>query len=196
MGVFKKTVWKPGTMLYPLPAVMVTCGEYKDSGDTSECNIITVSWAGTICSEPPMLSVSIRPERFSYAMIKRTGQFAVNLTTRDLAYAADICGVKSGRDMDKFKRLKLTPLKAKEIVCPIIGESPVNIECETVDIKQLGSHDIFMAKVLCVHADSALIDKKGVFDMEKAGLIAYSHGKYHALGKYLGHFGYSVRKNK
>lgn len=183
-------------MLYPLPAVLISCGEYNGGDDTSKSNIITVSWAGTVCSEPAMLSVSIRPERFSHGIIKRTGQFAVNLTTKELAYVTDLCGVKSGRNIDKFKKFKLTPQKAEHISAPIIGESPVNIECETVEVKKLGSHDMFIAKVLCVHADKRFMDKKGVFDMEKAGLIAYSHGKYHALGKYLGSFGYSVRKKR
>lgn len=191
-----KTVWKPGTMLYPLPAVLVTCGHYGADGDTSKCNILTVSWAGTICSQPPMLSISVRPERHSHAMIKRSGYFAVNLTTEKLAFATDFCGVRSGRDSDKFKKMHLTPKKAQHIPCPIIEESPVNIECETVEVKKLGSHDMFIAKVLCVHADKALLNKKGVLDLEKAGLIAYSHGKYYSLGKYLGHFGYSVRKKR
>lgn len=183
-------------MLYPVPAVLISCGQYNGGTDTSKSNIITVAWTGTVCSEPAMLSISIRPERHSHAIIKKTGQFAVNLTTKDLAFATDWCGVRSGEDIDKFKKLGLTPLKARSVSCPIIGESPINIECETTEIKKLGSHDMFIAKVLCVHASKRYIDKKGVFDLEKAGLIAYSHGKYRALGKYLGHFGYSVRKNK
>lgn len=196
MKAIEKTVWKPGTMLYPAPAVLVSCGEYKGGTDTSKSNIITIAWTGTVCSEPAMLSVSIRPERFSHGIIKKTGQFAVNLTTKELAFATDWCGVKSGKDFDKFKKLGLTPAKAKFVSCPIIGESPINIECETIEIKQLGSHDMFIAKVLCVHASKKFMDNKGVFDMKKAGLIAYSHGKYFSLGDYLGHFGYSVRKKR
>jgi flavin reductase (DIM6/NTAB) family NADH-FMN oxidoreductase RutF len=196
MKDFEKTVWKPGTMLYPVPAVLISCGQYSGGADTSKSNIITVAWTGTVCSDPAMLSISIRPERHSHAIIKKTGQFAVNLTTKDLAFATDWCGVRSGKDIDKFKKLGLTPLKARSVSCPIIGESPINIECETTEIKKLGSHDMFIAKVLCVHASKRYMGKKGVFDLEKAGLIAYSHGKYHTLGKYLGHFGYSVRKKK
>lgn len=194
MKTNQKITWKPGTMLYPLPAVLVSCGVYHDNNDTSKSNIITISWAGTICSEPPMLSISIRPERYSYKIIKDTGYFVVNLTNKKLVHATDFCGVKSGKDIDKFKKLKLTPQKAKFVPCPIILESPVNIECKTKQIVKLGSHDMFIAEVLCVHVDKSLVNSKNVLNLEKSNLIAYSHGKYYTLGKYLGHFGFSVRK--
>jgi flavin reductase (DIM6/NTAB) family NADH-FMN oxidoreductase RutF len=188
--MFKQT-WPPGTMLYPLPAVMVSCGDKPDN-----YNIITISWTGTICSDPAMTYVSIRPSRRSHEIIKRTGEFVINLTNEELAYAADFCGVKSGKELNKFKNLKLTPLKAKHVRAPLIKESPINIECGVTEIKPLGSHDMFIAKVLCVHADKEFLNEKGSLDLQKAGLICYSHGKYYALGKYLGHFGYSIRKNK
>jgi len=193
MELNEKKIWKPGTMLYPLPAVLVSCGELKNEKDTSNCNIITLSWAGTICSEPPMLSISIRPERYSYKIIKKTGYFVVNLTTKRLAYATDFCGVKSGKDIDKFKKLNLSAQKSNFSNCPLITESPINIECKTQNIIKLGSHDMFIAKVLCVHVDKKLIYKNSL-KLEKANLIAYSHGNYYLLGKYLGHFGFSVRK--
>ncbi|MFA5105157.1 MAG: flavin reductase family protein [Candidatus Margulisiibacteriota bacterium] len=191
-----KAVWKPGTMIYPLPAVMVTCGTYEGGGDTSKSNIITLAWVGTICSEPAMCSISVRPSRYSHDIIRKNNEFVVNLTTKDLVFEMDYCGVKSGRDMDKFKKLKLTPLRAKMVKAPLIKESPVNIECRVEEIKKLGSHDLFIAKVLCIHADDKYMDKTGKFDLEKAGLICYSHGQYYCLGKKLGHFGFSVRKRK
>ncbi len=190
----EKALWKPGTMLYPLPAVMVTCGEYEGGGKTAKSNIITLAWVGTICSEPAMVSISVRPSRYSHELIKKSGEFVINLTTKKLAYATDWCGVKSGRQVDKFKQMKLTPVKAEMVKAPLIKESPLNIECQVTEIKELGSHDMFMAKVLCIHADKEFINKKGQFDLEAADPISYSHGQYYVLGKNLGKFGFSVRK--
>jgi flavin reductase (DIM6/NTAB) family NADH-FMN oxidoreductase RutF len=185
----EKVLWKPGTMVYPLPAVLVSCG------DSPECyNILTIGWTGTVCSEPAMTYVSIRPSRLSHGLIKRTGEFVINLTTPGLAFAADLCGVRSGRTVNKFKDLKLTPLKARHVKAPLIAQSPMNIECRVTEVKPLGSHDMFLARVLCVHADKQYLDKKGGFDMARCGLLCFAHGKYYSMGKYLGHFGFSVRK--
>lgn len=185
----EKVSWKPGNMLYPLPVVMVSC---KREGEKP--NIITAAWAGTICSSPVMLSVSIRPERYSHKIIKETGEFVVNLVTRDLVFATDYCGVKSGRDVDKFKEMNLTPYDSKNINAPGIKESPVNLECKVVDIRELGSHDLFIAEVLGVTVDSRYMDEKEKFHLNQSGLVAYSHGEYFELGKKLGSFGYSVKK--
>lgn len=187
----EKQLWKPGNMLYPLPVVMVsvTDGEGRD-------NIITVAWAGTICSDPPMLSISVRPERFSYSMLKQTGEFVVNLVTEKLVYATDYCGVKSGRDIDKFKELKLTRLPAAQVEAPLIGESPVNLECRVKQVIPLGSHDMFLAEIVAVHADQQYMDEKGKFHLDQACPVVYSHGAYLATGKKLGTFGYSVRKKQ
>lgn len=184
-----KQSWKPGNMLYPVPAVMVSCqrGEEKP-------NIITLAWAGTICSDPAMLSISVRPERYSYSIIKETGEFVVNLTTKDLVYATDYCGVKSGKNVDKFKEMKLTPSPSKYIHAPGIMESPVNMECRVVDIKPLGTHDMFIAEILGVNISDEYMDETGKFQLNSTGLVAYSHGEYYALGEKLGSFGYSVRK--
>lgn len=176
-------------MLYPLPAVMVSC---QRPGEKP--NIVTIAWAGTICSTPPMVSISVRPERHSYDIIKETGEFVINLTTKELAYATDYCGVKSGRDIDKFKECNLTPEPSKEIQAPGIAESPVNIECKVTEIKKLGSHDMFLAEVVSVSIDDRYIDETGKFDLESTGLMAYSHGKYMELGNLIGTFGYSVKK--
>ncbi len=181
-------------MIYPLPAVMVTCGDFNDDVEKRNLNIITISWAGTICSEPAMASISVRPSRHSHELIKKHGEFVINLTTKKLAFATDFCGVKSGKNLDKFEKMKLTPVKAKHVKAPLIGESPVNIECQVTEVKELGSHDMFIAKVLCIHADEAYIDAKGAFDLTKADPICYSHGKYYTLGKHLGHFGFSIKK--
>jgi flavin reductase (DIM6/NTAB) family NADH-FMN oxidoreductase RutF len=186
-----KLIWKPGTMIYPVPAVMVTCGEM--GGKT---NIITVSWAGTVCTDPAMTYVSIRPERHSYNLIKDSGEFVINLTTEDLARAADYCGVRSGRDVDKFKEAGLTQERASMVKCPIIKESPVNIECRVEQIVKLGSHDMFLAKVVSVDVDEDYIDDKGKFHLEDSKPICYSHGQYFGLKKPLGHFGFSVAKKK
>lgn len=183
-------------MIYPLPAVMVTCGEFRTGGSTDNCNIITISWAGTVCTAPAMASISIRPERYSYAMIEKSGEYVINLTTRELAFATDYCGMRSGRNEDKFNKMGLTPLEAKAVSAPLIKECPVNIECKVTEIKKLGSHDMFIAEVVCIHASKQYTDKKGAFDLQKADPICYSHGQYYALGKKLGHFGFSVRKKK
>lgn len=186
-----KQTWKPGNMLYPLPAVMVsvTDGEGND-------NIITVAWAGTVCTNPPMVSISVRPSRFSYDMICKTKEFVLNLTTEELAYATDYCGVRSGRDVDKFQELHLTKEKADHVKAPMIGESPVNIECEVKKIEKLGSHHMFLAQVVAVHADEDYMDENGRFDLNSAHPMVYSHGTYYGVGKQLGTFGYSVRKRK
>jgi len=191
-----RTIWKPGTMIYPLPAVMVTCGTYDDDGDTSKSNIITLSWVGTICSDPAMCSISVRPSRYSHDIIKKNKEFVINVTTKDLVFETDYCGVRSGRDMDKFKKMKLTPLRAEMVKAPLIKESPINIECSVEEIRKLGSHDMFMAKVLCIHADDRYTDRTGKFDLEKSDPICYSHGQYYSLGKRLGRFGFSVKKSK
>ena len=178
-------------MLYPIPPVMVSCARQQEKP-----NIITVAWAGNICSSPAMLSISVRPERYSYDIIKETGEFVVNLTNKKTARAADWCGVRSGRDYDKFKEMNLTPLESNQVSVPGIAECPVNIECKVKQIIPLGSHDMFIAEVLCVDVDDSYLDEKGRFDMHKAGLVAYSHGEYFELGEKLGKFGYSVVKKK
>lgn len=186
-----KQQWKPGNMLYPLPAVMVSCRD-NDGND----NIITVAWAGTICTNPPMVSISIRPERYSYHMIEESGAFVINLTTEQLCYATDYCGVRSGKDVDKFKEMKLTKVEASQVNAPMIGESPVNIECKVRKIEKFGSHDVFIADVVAVHAEDEYMDEKGKFSLKKANPMVYSHGEYYGLGKKLGTFGYSVKKKK
>ena len=184
-----KINFKPGNMLYPLPAVMVSCGDIAQ-----EANILTVAWTGTICTNPPMVYISVRPERYSYAMIRETGEFVINLTTKKLARATDFCGVRSGRDLDKWNECHLTKIPADTVRCPMIAESPVNIECQVTEINELGSHHMFLAKVTAVHVDDAYIDEKGTFHLNDTGLLAYSHGTYHELAKAMGNFGYSVRK--
>lgn len=184
-----KQTWKPSTLLNPVPAVMVTCTD-----SNGKPNIITLAWAGTINSEPPMLSISVRKERYSYGLIKEKGQFVVNLTTEKLARATDFCGVKSGRDSDKFALTGLTPEKAAKVDVPMIKESPVNLECVVRNIVELGSHDMFIAEIVAVNVDEALLDEKGKLHLSKAGLICYSHGNYWTLGKSIGYFGYSVTK--
>ncbi len=184
-----KQQWKPGNMLYPLPVVMVSVrdGEGKD-------NIITVAWAGTVCTNPPMVSISVRPERYSYHMLKESGEFVINLTTEELCRAADYCGVKSGRDVDKFRELGLKKEEASVVGAPMIGQSPVNIECRVTKVEELGSHHMFLARVEAVHADEAWMDEKGRFDLNKSLPVAYSHGEYYGLGRKLGTFGFSVRR--
>lgn len=186
-----KQLWKPGNMLYPLPAVLVSTADNE-----GRQNVFTVAWTGTICSDPPMVSISVRPERYSYHMICETGDFVINLTTEALAYATDYCGVKSGRNTDKFREMNLTPLPADIVKAPLIAESPVNIECRVVEKKELGSHHMFLAEVAAVHAGEAYLDENQRFDLSKAKPIVYSHGAYYALGKPLGTFGYSVKKNQ
>lgn len=186
-----KMEWKPGNMLYPLPAVMVSVAD-----EEGHDNIITVAWAGTVCTNPPMVSISVRPERYSYKMIWETGEFVINLTTEKLAFATDYCGVRSGRDVDKFQELKLTRQKASHVGAPLIGESPVNIECRVVETREWGSHTVFTAEVLGVHVDKEYMDEKGKFDLALTRPIVYSHGEYYGLGKKLGKFGYSIQKKR
>lgn len=183
--------WRAGNMLYPLPAVMVSCVRPGEKP-----NIITVAWAGTTCSSPAMVSISVRPDRYSYDIIRETGEFVINLTTERLAHAADYCGVRSGRDVDKFKEMNLTPRQSVHVAAPFIEESPVNIECRTKQILELGSHHMFVAEVLGVNVDECYLDKNGKFNLNEAGLMVYSHGEYFGLGKKLGKFGYSVQRKK
>lgn len=185
-----KEIWKPGNMLYPLPVVMVSTADRN-----GKSNIITIAWAGTVCTNPPMVSISVRPERYSYLALQETGEFVINLTTRELAFATDYCGVKSGRDVDKFKETGLTPLPAKEVSSPLIAESPVNLECRVRQVLPLGSHHMFLADVVAVHADEKYMDENHKFHLEKAEPIVYSHGAYLVCGEQLGTFGYSVRKS-
>lgn len=184
--------FKPGTMIYPLPALMVSCGENPE-----EYNIATVAWTGTICSDPPMCYISLRKSRHSHSIISRTREFVLNLTTENLAKQTDWCGVKSGKDVNKFKEMSLTPEKAPNISAPMIKESPLCIECKVIEVKELGSHDMFIANVVGVHADERYINKEsGLFDLQSAKLMTYSHGKYYSVGEQLGFFGFSVQKKK
>ena len=184
-----KITWKPGNMLYPLPAVMVSCAD-REGRD----NILTIAWTGTTCSNPPMLSISVRKERYSYYMIEETGEFVVNLTTKALVRAVDFCGVRSGKDIDKWKEMHLTREKADVVKAPMIAESPVNIECRVVERTDLGSHVMYQAEVVSVHVDEAYMDEKQKFHLEDAKPIVYSHGTYFSLGEALGTFGYSVKQ--
>lgn len=187
-----KIPFKPGTMIYPLPAVMVSCGDTPEN-----YNIITIAWTGTVCSDPPMCYISVRPERHSHELIERTGEFVINLTTEALAQATDWCGVRSGRDFNKFRQMHLTPEPAQVVKAPLIAESPLNIECRVRDISRLGSHDMFLADVVAINAEESLIDKStGAFQLNHAQPLAYSHGKYYGLGEKLGGFGFSVKKKK
>jgi len=187
-----KVSWKPGTMVYPAPAVLVSCGSSR-----AEANMFTVAWIGTVCTNPAMLSISVRPERHSYDIIRREMQFTVNLTTEAMVRATDWCGVRSGRDYDKFAETGLTPLPGVVNTCYMVGESPLSIECAVRDIVRLGSHDMFIAEVVNLVADERFIDPvTGTFDLAAAHLVAYSHGKYYALGEQIGSFGFSVRKKK
>lgn len=187
--ILSKIQWKPGNMLYPLPAVLISCGDTEES-----YNLITISWAGTICTNPPMVSVSIRPSRYSYDIIKRTKEFVINLTTESMVMAVDYCGVKSGRDVNKFAITHLTPEKGSFVKAPLVNESPVNIECKVVEIKPLGSHDLFIAEVVAVHVDDAYMDQDDKFHLNNSKPLCYSHGHYFGLGETLGSFGYSVKK--
>ena len=185
-----KIVWKPGTFLYPIPAVMVSCGTMEKS------NIITIAWTGIINTNPAMVYISVRPNRFSYELIKQQGEFVINLTNKDLVYATDWCGVKSGAEFDKFKEMNLTKENGKFVKCPLIKESPVSVECKVKEIKELGSHNMIIAEVLSIDADEKYIDETGAFDINKCNLIAYSNGKYYTLGEQIGKFGFSVQKKK
>lgn len=184
-----KITWKPGTMVYPVPAVMVSCGNHPD-----KYNIITIAWTGTLCTDPALAYISIRKSRHSYKLIEEAGAFVINLTTKDLAFATDYCGVKSGRDEDKFKRMNLTPIPAPNVSAPMIKESPISIECRLREIVPLGLHDMFIGEVVAIHADPAYMDAQGKFNLDKAQPIAYSHGAYYTLGERLGTFGFSVKK--
>lgn len=186
-----KQNFKPGTMIYPLPAVLVSCGATPD-----EYNVLTVSWTGTICSNPPMCYVSIRPERHSYDIIKRTGAFVINLTNRDMEFATDFCGVKSGRECNKFEMANLTPQKAEFVDAPIVLESPVSIECKVVEVKPLGSHDMFIAEVVNVVVEDSYLQENGQLDMAAMNLLAYNHGQYFDVTNPRGFFGWSIRKKK
>jgi flavin reductase (DIM6/NTAB) family NADH-FMN oxidoreductase RutF len=187
-----KIIWKPGTMIYPLPAIMVSCGAVPE-----EYNIITISWTGTICTDPAMCYISVRPERHSYNIIKKRGEYVINLTTKSLAFAADWCGVKSGIKYNKFIEMGLTPVPASKIEAPMINESPVNIECVVKEIIELGSHHMFISEVVAVNADEKYIDRKtGLFRLNDAVPLCYSHGKYYETGNLIGRFGFSVEKKK
>ena len=185
-----KITWKPGTFVYPIPAVMASCGTMEKS------NIITVAWTGIINTNPAMVYISVRPTRYSYNLIKDQGEFVINLTTKNLVKATDWCGVKTGAKVDKFKEMKLHKEKANFVKCPMIKESPVSVECKVKEIKELGSHTMFMAEVVAINVDEKYIDNKGAFDITKCDLMAYANGNYLAMGKKLGKFGFSVKKKK
>ena len=190
--MMKKHTWKPGNMIYPLPAVLVSCGNTPE-----EYNLFTVAWTGTLCTNPPLCYISVRPERYSHGIIERTKEFVINLTTRDLAFATDWCGVKSGRDYKKFEEMGLTPARASVVNAPIVEEAPVAIECRVREIVPLGSHDMFVAEVVNVLADDRYLDPEtGVFDLAKAEPLVYLHGGYYGLGEKIGKFGWSVEKKK
>lgn len=186
----RKQSWKPGNMLYPLPVVLVSC-----QGKDGKPNMLTIAWTGTVCSDPPMVSISVRKERYSYGLIRESGEFVINLTTEALAWATDYCGVRSGSKVDKFAETGLTPVPSTVVGAPMIAEAPVSIECRVKEVVPLGSHDMFVAEVVAVSAAEAYMDANGRFDLSKANPIVYSHGTYFGLGKALGTFGYSVKKN-
>ena len=183
-----KQVWKPGNLLAPVPPVLVSCGNMEKP------NLITIAWAGTINSDPVRVSISVRPERYSHGLITESGEFVINLPTQKILRAVDWCGVKSGRDVDKFKEMGLTAVPGSAVSAPVLAESPVNLECRVFQTIPLGSHDLFLADVVAVDVDEELLDEAGRLRLDKAGLAAYVHGTYYALGKQLGTFGYSVRK--
>ena len=185
-----KVMWKPGTFLYPIPAVMVSCGTMEKS------NIITVAWTGILNTDPATVYISVRPSRYSYNLIKESGEFVINLTTKDLARATDWCGVKTGAKVDKFKEMNLHKEKANFVECPMIKESPVSVECKVKEIKELGSHHMFIADVLAINADEKYIDENGAFDISKCDLIAYLNGHYYSMDEKIGKFGFSVQKKK
>ena len=183
--------FKPGNMLYPLPAVLVSCSDQNGND-----NLLTVAWTGTVCSDPAMVSISVRKERYSHQMIRETGEFVINLTTAELVRAVDFCGVRSGKDVDKWAEMKLHKLPAEKVKAPMLEESPVNIECKVTQILELGSHDMFLAEVVAVHVDDRYMDEKGRFHLNDTDLLAYSHGIYLRLGEELGTFGFSVKRSK
>ena len=186
-----RQTWKAGNMLYPLPAVLVSVADRA-----GKSNLFTVVWTGTICSDPPMVSISVRPERYSHHMIEETGEFVINLTTEALAFATDYCGVKSGRDVDKWNEMNLTPIAAERVKAPMVGESPVNLECRVTQKLELGTHDMFIAEVLAVHVDDQYMDDSGRFNLNDSKPLVYSHGRYLTTGKEIGSFGYSVKKKE
>ena len=186
-----KVDFKPGNMLYPLPVVLVSVSDGKGKD-----NLLTVAWAGTVCTNPPMVSISVRPERYSYSFIRDTGEFIINLTTKELAFATDYCGVVSGREEDKWEKCHLTKLPGKEVKVPYVKESPVSIECKVKKIEELGSHHMFIAEVVAVHCDDRYMDKSGSFHLEKAEPLVYSHGEYYGTGEKCGKFGYSIQRKK
>jgi len=188
----EKEIWKPGTMLNPVPAVLVSCGNFQEK----KMNLITVAWAGTVCSDPPMVSISVRRQRFSYDMIAESKEFVINLASIDMARMVDFCGVHSGREMDKFKEARLTPVAASQVMAPLVAESPVNLECRVRKIIKLGSHDMFLAEVVAVQVQKELVDFNGKLHLEKAKLLAYSHGHYYSLGRMLGEFGFSTKRQR
>jgi len=190
-NVMEKEIWKPSNMLNPVPVVMVSCGR---EGETP--NIVTIAWAGTVCSDPVMVSISVRPTRHSYGIIKDTGEFVINLVNTPLTKACDYCGVKTGAKVNKWEDMHLTPLPSQVVRCPGIAESPVNLECKVKEVIPLGSHDLFLAEVVSVTVDRKYLDENGRFDINAANLVAYSHGEYYELGEYLGKFGYSVQKSE
>ena len=185
-----RKIWKAGTFVYPIPAALISCGTMEKS------NILTIAWTGIINTDPAMVYISVRPNRYSYNIIKKNKEFVINLTNKDLAFATDWCGVRSGKDYDKFKEMKLHKEKAKFVKCPIIKESPVSVECKVKEIVELGSHHMFIAEVLSIDADEKYMDDKGSFDISKCNLIAYANGGYYPLGKKIGKFGYSVQRKK
>ncbi len=189
-----KQRWKPGTTLSPTPVIMATVGRWSADGNRQNCNIITLAWTGIACSEPPIVYISVRPERYSYGLLKENPEFVINLPTVSLARATDFCGVKSGRDLDKFEACRLTPEASYAVSTPSIKECPVNIECAVIKVCPLGSHDLFLGEVKSVSVDEKFMDKSGKFDFQKANPIAYSHGFYYSLGENLGRFGFSVKK--
>ncbi|PWM39335.1 MAG: flavin reductase family protein [Clostridiales bacterium] len=186
----EKQIWKPGTLLSPVPPAIVTCGSMERP------NLLTVAWTGIVNSNPPMTYVSIRPERYSYGLIKESGEFAINLTTGALVRAADFCGVRSGKDLDKFEAVHLHPQKAEKISAPLLAESPLSLECRVVKALPLGSHEMFLAEIVAVQVDASLVDENGRLNLGKCNLAAYAHGEYFALGKRIGTFGFSVKKRR
>ena len=188
----KKQVWKAGNMLYTVPAVRVRC-----AGRAGRKDIVTIAWTGTVCSDPVMVSISVRPERYSYGLIRETGEFVINLTTGELTYATDWCGVKSGRDVDKFAAMELTALPAETLAhAPLIAESPLSLECRVKDVLELGSHHMFLAEVAAVQVSERFMSENGKFELNGTGLVCYSHGEYFELGRRIGKFGYSVKKRR
>ena len=185
----EKQIWEPCSILSPVPAVLVTV-----RGKSGQDNVLTIAWCGTVCSSPAMVSISVRKERFSYEMLRESGEFVINLVTEELTRAADYCGVRSGKNEDKFRTSGLTKEPASKVSAPLIAESPVNIECRVKEVLELGSHDLFLAEVLSVDVDEKLLDERGRLMLERAGLVAYAHGQYFPLGETIGSFGYSVKK--